>query len=394
MSELNQFMLNASNERIRLERRSKSNPATADDIIDYIRKNGIPPIVARDVQDGDQFQLFNNIQPVEARIAGLDNKYQVFYGELLDSKLMIQGKEYPIYFRVGSASYSRADRITDFYQEEERIKSYSTNRKLKDHNLSVYNLWYDEQYTSILRDIINSSLTHCRDNYWKDDKNQPITAQSCYNNPYFKRNLMSGLYFQGIYTSQYRVTWVVSIIQFFQQFVRIESMLDPFAGWGDRLIGAMKMNINYQGYDPNSALHLGYKRMIQDLSGGDGSKYSVELIGFEDAIIDRQFDLVLTSPPYGPVEIYCDEPTQSIIKFKDNWLDGFYFPSLFKAWAALRIGGLFILHICDTRTFTLVKSTMKFFDSIKDCEHLGQFMAYTNKSNYPNLHLVYQKLSI
>jgi hypothetical protein len=357
----------------------------ADEVLKYIRENNLPPIVARDVYPEDQFQLFNNIKPSSPQRANRSNQYRVFTNVLLPSRVQLNGKLRPIFFTIDDRSYGSADRISDYYQEEERIKAYSTNRNFEAPNLSVHELWYN--YDDIMKELISKSLNHVKKRYPDEDWSTP---EKCYNNHYFKYNLMSSLYRRGIYVSQYRVSWVVSIIHYFKQFFNIESMMDPFAGWGDRLIGAMKLGIEYRGFDPNTALHPGYKRMIEDLAD-DQSKYSVEMIGFEDAVIEDSYDLVFTSPPYKDVEIYSHEETQSIIKFGDSWLEDFYIPSLNKAWDSLREGGVFILHICDTKTFMLVDHTMKWFNQLEDCQHLGQFMAYTNKSDYPNLHLVYQK---
>ena len=43
-----------------------------------------------------------------------------------------------------------------------------------------------------------------------------------------------------------------------------KKILDMSSGWGDRLVGAMACNIDcYHGFDPNSCLHPGYKKMIE-----------------------------------------------------------------------------------------------------------------------------------
>ncbi len=90
-------------------------------------------------------------------------------------------------------------------------------------------------------------------------------------------------------------------------------------------------------------------------------------IGFEDGSLEGEapFDLVLTSPPYFDLEIYRDEPSasatsapaaseppmQSITKHGSSleaWLQGWYFPMLAKAWAALRPdGGHLAIYIND-----------------------------------------------
>jgi hypothetical protein len=84
-----------------------------------------------------------------------------------------------------------------------------------------------------------------------------------------------------------------------------KNVLDPTAGWGGRMLGAMSLGINYTGYDTNvnmkeayAGIHshgFGVQRMIwKNCLEGD-------FTGNRDG---EAFDLVLTSPPYGNMELY------------------------------------------------------------------------------------------
>jgi hypothetical protein len=81
-----------------------------------------------------------------------------------------------------------------------------------------------------------------------------------------------------------------------------EKVLDPTAGWGGRLLGASSLGIEYVGIDTNLNLKEGYEKMISDLDlkGCQMIWKSCFDVDFRD--IDP--DLVLTSPPYGDMEIY------------------------------------------------------------------------------------------
>jgi hypothetical protein len=186
-------------------------------------------------------------------------------------------------------------------------------------------------------------------------------------------------------------------------------VLDPCAGWGDRLIGAMASPgvTRYLAFDPNTALVNGHTEMIQMFSSRAPGKgvYNVVCAPFEHGIIPEQdlpstvtsqgkgegdhvgleeksgmikggFDLILTSPPYFDLEIYEDVSSsstssssssmsvttgkngviekglnQSIVtsgaKGLNPWLTDWYFPMMSKAWAALAPGGHMAIYIND-----------------------------------------------
>jgi hypothetical protein len=365
-----------------------------DEVFQFIKENNLPPVTARDVFPQSKFELWNNLKPIE--FVKANDEYATVLGNsprenyILKPRIHPQGIERKLdpRYRVligGWDTYESADRITDFYQEECRLDSYLSRLRILEVNSSPNDMWFN--HPNILRKWIRSAVIR----YTNKLKNQDIEVESIdVGDVTFKRELLESLFNDKVHVSQYRVTWVVSIIAYFKQFINIESMLDPSMGWGDRLLGAMKMGVKYTGFDPNTKLHPGYKRMIEDLAD-DQSKYSATMVGFEDAIISEEVDFILTSPPYKDVEIYSNEETQSIIKFKDNWMEGFYDPYLLKAWGALRDGGILVLQIGDSRNFKMVDHTIKLFKRIDGCIHWGQFITYANVGKCGNLHLVYRK---
>ena len=119
-------------------------------------------------------------------------------------------------------------------------------------------------------------------------------------------------------------------------------ILDPCAGWGDRLMGALaNADVSlYRGFDPNPLLVAPHADMIAMFGPrrGDGSttSYAVGCVPFEDADVlgslkgspfevaaavdsatsdgisaATPFDLVLTSPPYFDLELYNETPASS-----------------------------------------------------------------------------------
>jgi len=102
-------------------------------------------------------------------------------------------------------------------------------------------------------------------------------------------------------------------------------VLDPCAGWGGRMLGAVSFGAHYIGFEPNTRTYENLRRMVDFL--GIGGK--VTLI-HDDCRNMMKHDLprvemVLTSPPYFDLEVYCDEGTQSIKDHDsyESWSDGF-----------------------------------------------------------------------
>ncbi len=75
------------------------------------------------------------------------------------------------------------------------------------------------------------------------------------------------------------------------------SILDPFAGWGDRCVSAMSMGIPYTGIDSNVALKPCYQNMVNFYR----PQSRVEMIYDKAENVDFkniEYDMVLTSPPF------------------------------------------------------------------------------------------------
>jgi len=105
-----------------------------------------------------------------------------------------------------------------------------------------------------------------------------------------------------------------------------KNVLDPTAGWGGRMLAAMSLGINYTGYDTNKNMREAYFNMmymdknIDRLSMGSSTEgyYNIKphlspsthkMKMYWKNCLDADFsiqpyDLVLTSPPYGNMELY------------------------------------------------------------------------------------------
>jgi len=156
------------------------------------------------------------------------------------------------------------------------------------------------------------------------------------------------------------------------------SVLDPCAGWGDRLVAALAARIRYVGVDANSRLIPLYRDIIDVLGGaaaadvaalacqvfhGDFAVCCDEVVaaaasrwgGLAEGVqptaaaAAAPFDLVFSCPPYYTEEIYSDDPEQSTARFPGvkEWTRGFLCRSAQLAWKHLRPGGHMVFVLSD-----------------------------------------------
>lgn len=252
-----------------------------------------------------------------------------------------------------SSDYYKYNTLSDFFQEYCRVRCKR----------------FDEKYTPL--------------DFWKYEKKKIIN----YAMKHFKKvnnyTLGESIYKLLKLCTSFRPTIMVSMIKFYKK----KTILDFSSGWGDRLIGAMACDdiIDfYCGVDPNSCLHPNYNKMIEFFNK-DKKKYVMIESKFEDAIIPKKnYDMVLTSPPYFNLEVYTKQESQSINKNNsvDLWLNNFLFVALRKSWNLLVKNGKFIIIINDmpqlknlneskntNRQF--VKKMLEYIKSFDNCEYLG-----------------------
>jgi hypothetical protein len=101
-------------------------------------------------------------------------------------------------------------------------------------------------------------------------------------------------------------------------------VFDPFAGWGDRCLAAMAMNIDYIGVDSNPKLKLPYKEMIRFYPHHSKVRFINKPVEKVD-VAKLDFDFVLTSPPFWDeqnilVERYTNMPQTNFSNFMEEIL--------------------------------------------------------------------------
>jgi len=141
-----------------------------------------------------------------------------------------------------------------------------------------------------------------------------------------------------------------STAKYIYKLFNAKNVLDPTAGWGGRMLGAMSLGIAYTGIDTNVNLKAGYDAMMcQFYSQGD-----VKMI-WEDCLkVDYskiKYDLVLTSPPYVNMELYEECPLFNPKTFYKEWL----IPLMDKVFEHLEPGG----HMCFNISPKMFTALMK-----------------------------------
>ena len=123
------------------------------------------------------------------------------------------------------------------------------------------------------------------------------------------------------------------------------TILDFSAGWGGRCLAAMSLDINYIGFDTNTALTSSYNEMINTYP----HESKTEIIFADSSAIDYsayEYDMVFTSPPYfvknAPTERYENMPHY---ENKDDFNQRFFFPVVQKTFKHLKRGGIYALNI-------------------------------------------------
>jgi hypothetical protein len=135
-----------------------------------------------------------------------------------------------------------------------------------------------------------------------------------------------------------------SVAKHIYQRFKATSVLDPCAGWGGRMLGAMALDIKYLGFDTNTNLVSCYEEMDKLIKPTKEGIWSSRHDVINKSCLDVDFkglsyDCVLTSPPYYDLEIY---PHQADLGTEEEWYRNFLMKMIARAYGGLSVGG----HCC------------------------------------------------
>jgi len=134
-------------------------------------------------------------------------------------------------------------------------------------------------------------------------------------------------------------------------------ILDPAAGFGGRLLGALPLARFYVGIEPKAETVRGLRSMLERLGALCDVRAGAEIIEgrAEERLAQtarHSVDLVLTSPPYFSRERYDDSDQQSSVRYPtySEWRVRFLGPLLAESARALKPGGFLCLNVQNTET--------------------------------------------
>lgn len=240
---------------------------------------------------------------------------------------LYNGEELSLIFTV--EDYYTLDMITEYFTQYARVKS--TLKK----NSSPFKLW-KKSANFVAKRTIERCLR----------KQVDLNTEA----------LSGGIFDTKIkQCSNFKVSVIMTICNYFESTV----FFDPFAGWGDRAIGAMLSDTvsTYIGTDPNTLLKDGYEEIVEFFDTYRSNKrITFNDLPIEDLNMDDIFtaeteypDLIFSSPPFYDYEIYSNESTQSINRYpdRDSWCNDWFIPITLKIFPYLKVGGRLIYHFND-----------------------------------------------
>jgi hypothetical protein len=163
------------------------------------------------------------------------------------------------------------------------------------------------------------------------------------------------------------------------------SILDFSSGYGGRMLGAMTSNLRYHytGIEPNTQTYRGLSSLGELISSVNGGNCTmVNAVSEEFSTNSRSVDAAFSSPPYFNLEIYSDEGTQCMHRYKtiDAWFELYVEPTLKMLHTTLRDEGLYAVNIAD---YTVEK---------KRFEIVNRWIALSKKCNFIHCDTLHMKL--
>lgn len=183
--------------------------------------------------------------------------------------------------------------------------------------------------------------------FYKTKKYIQTLLTFCDNNNRYKDSLVKKYYYcYGLCFGRINAFKITNALHIYNTYSPKVAVMDPFCGFGGRLVAAMMKNINYIGIDLNKDLEPGYNKLLNDFREKTTSK--IELLfqdsnTFDYTAYKNKYDMVFTSPPYENIEIYKHSEKKTI----EEW-SKFYKEVFQKLWDNLQPCGTYIININET----------------------------------------------
>ena len=159
-------------------------------------------------------------------------------------------------------------------------------------------------------------------------------------NRYKESHIRKYYYCFGLCFGRINAFKITNVIDILNKYPECTHILDPFAGFGGRMLGAIAKGLHYTGIDTNVNLKTGYDKIFEcPLFFTYNSRIiydSCENVDFSTI----HYDTVFTSPIYYNIEVYSN-----MRKRKNKEWDEFYKNTFTRIYAKLQENGLMIINI-------------------------------------------------
>lgn len=188
--------------------------------------------------------------------------------------------------------------------------------------------------------------------FYKTKKYIQTLLTYCETHNRYKNSLIKKYYYcYGLCFGRINAFKITNALQIYHTFQPKVAILDPFCGFGGRLVAALLLRIHYIGIDLNVDLQPKYQELLEDFHDKIESK--VDLLFTDSLKVDftkYQYDMVFTSPPYENIEIY----KYSSKKTTEEW-SSFYKTIFQRLWDAMKPDGTYIININEKIYNTILK---------------------------------------
>lgn len=250
------------------------------------------------------------------------------------------------------AAELKTTNLADVRREWDKIKAMTleelealTGRSKLGCNI-VDHYFFAERLMTVGKKLINFLDFVDNIEYYKTKKYIQTLLTFCEkNNRYTDSMLKRYYYIYGLCFGRINAFKITNALAIYKRY-NPTRVLDPFAGFGGRMVGAVMVNVAYRGYDLNAYMEASYAQLLDDFSS-DGGTISVSFcdsstIDYEEIAKTYPYDMVFTSPPYKNIEIYRCSKKQT-----PAWWDEFYHRAFLGTYTGLAPGGYFVININD-----------------------------------------------
>jgi hypothetical protein len=249
-----------------------------------------------------------------------------------------------------AVDYFTVDGITDFYTEEQRMRARKFYRPD-----SPWRAW--KSTGASLSELSREQIKEFRDKIYATHSEATL----------FRPSWAKGV-----------LTTLADALLDHPKYANLElsaiKVGDISSGWGDRLLAAVALGMQYQGYDPNTNLKPGHDEIIKDF--GNPERHIIRYEPFEKNTNMEKCHIIFSSPPFYKLEVY-DGPGQSIDEYPEfkDWMNNFLLKSLEIAWEALETGGILAIHMCDyydkQRSYNMIQPMLNHVITFDQAAWLG-----------------------